>query len=47
MIEHEIGAIYDIPHGAGLTIVSPAWMKYVYKHDVNRFVSVCNKGMEC
>lgn len=38
MIEHEIGAIYDIPHGAGLTIVSPAWMKYVYKHDINRFV---------
>ena len=37
-IEHELSAIYDIAHGAGLAIVFPAWMKYVYKHDLNRFV---------
>ncbi len=37
-IEHELSGIYDIAHGAGLAIVFPAWMKYVYKHDVNRFV---------
>lgn len=37
-IEHEISAIYDIPHGAGLAIIFPAWMKYVYKHDLDRFV---------
>jgi alcohol dehydrogenase len=37
-IEHEISAVYDIAHGAGLAIVFPAWMKYVYKHDINRFV---------
>lgn len=37
-IEHELSAIYDIAHGAGLAIVFPAWMKYVYKHDINRFV---------
>lgn len=37
-IEHEISGIYDIAHGAGLAIVFPAWMKYVYKHDVDRFV---------
>lgn len=37
-IEHEISGIYDIAHGAGLAIVFPAWMKYVYKHDINRFV---------
>lgn len=36
-IEHEISGIYDIAHGAGLAIVFPAWMKYVYKHDVQRF----------
>ncbi|MDD3337332.1 MAG: iron-containing alcohol dehydrogenase [Lachnospiraceae bacterium] len=28
-IEHEISAIYDIAHGAGLAIVFPAWMRYV------------------
>lgn len=37
-IEHEISGIYDVAHGAGLAIVFPAWMKYVYKHDINRFV---------
>lgn len=36
-IEHELSAIYDIPHGAGLAIVFPAWMKHVYRHDVARF----------
>lgn len=36
-IEHEISAIYDIAHGAGLAIVFPAWMTYVLKHDVERF----------
>jgi alcohol dehydrogenase YqhD (iron-dependent ADH family) len=36
-IEHELSAIYDIPHGTGLAIIFPAWMKYVYRHDVARF----------
>ncbi len=42
-IEHELSAIYDIAHGAGLSIVFPAWMKYVYKHDVDRFVQFANR----
>jgi alcohol dehydrogenase len=37
MIEHELSAIYDITHGAGLSIIFPAWMKYVYMHNVARF----------
>ena len=37
-IEHELSGIYDVPHGAGLAVVFPAWMKYVYKHDIERFV---------
>ncbi|MDD6040896.1 MAG: iron-containing alcohol dehydrogenase [Clostridia bacterium] len=28
-MEHELSALYDIAHGAGLAIVFPAWMKYV------------------
>ncbi|MFP3983356.1 MAG: iron-containing alcohol dehydrogenase [Desulfurivibrionaceae bacterium] len=28
MIEHSLSAIYDIPHGAGLSVVMPAWMRY-------------------
>lgn len=43
MIEHEISGIYDIAHGAGLSIVFPAWMKYVYKEDVNRFAKWANR----
>ena len=27
-LEHELSALYDIAHGAGLAIVFPAWMKY-------------------
>ena len=38
MIEHEISAINDIAHGAGLAIIFPAWMKYVYKYNIDRFV---------
>jgi alcohol dehydrogenase YqhD (iron-dependent ADH family) len=37
-IEHEISAIYDIAHGAGLAIVFPNWMRYVYKERIDRFV---------
>ncbi len=37
-IEHELSGIYDIAHGAGLAIIFPAWMKYVYKNNMNRFV---------
>ncbi|MFH1901272.1 MAG: iron-containing alcohol dehydrogenase [Candidatus Omnitrophota bacterium] len=28
-IEHELSAIYDISHGAGLAIITPVWMRYV------------------
>ncbi|MEA1885224.1 MAG: iron-containing alcohol dehydrogenase [Thermotogota bacterium] len=31
MIEHELSALYDLTHGAGLAIIFPAWIKYVYK----------------
>lgn len=34
---HEISALYDTAHGATLTIVGPAWMKYVYKDNLARF----------
>lgn len=28
MIEHSLSALYDVPHGAGLGIVAPAWMRH-------------------
>ncbi|MFB6363530.1 iron-containing alcohol dehydrogenase [Paenibacillus elgii] len=37
-IEHEVSAIYDIAHAAGLSILFPNWMKYVYRSRLDRFV---------
>ncbi len=37
-IEHELSAFYDVAHGAGLAVIFPIWMKYVYEHDTKRFV---------
>lgn len=42
-IEHEISALYDIAHGAGLSIIFPAWMTYVYKNDVKRFIQFASR----
>jgi len=36
-IEHAVSAVYDIPHGGGLAIIFPNWMKYVYKENIPRF----------
>jgi alcohol dehydrogenase YqhD (iron-dependent ADH family) len=44
-IEHEMGAIYDIAHGAGLAIVFPAWCKYVFRHNLKRFVQFAVRVM--
>ncbi len=43
MIEHALSALYDIPHGAGLAIVLPAWMKWYSRsrpEQFNRFARV-------
>ncbi|MDH3067927.1 iron-containing alcohol dehydrogenase [Akkermansia sp. N21169] len=37
-MEHELSALYDIPHGAGLAVVTPAWMHYVYRANPGMFV---------
>jgi alcohol dehydrogenase YqhD (iron-dependent ADH family) len=35
MIEHSLSALYNIPHGAGLSIVIPAWMRwYEFKNPI-------------
>ncbi len=36
-MEHELSALYDIAHGAGLAIIFPAWMKYVCRFGMARF----------
>ncbi|WP_129729360.1 iron-containing alcohol dehydrogenase [Ectobacillus funiculus] len=36
-IEHAVSAVYDIPHGGGLAILFPNWMKHVLDENVLRF----------
>ncbi len=37
-LEHELSAIFDVAHGAGLAALWPSWARYVYKENVSRFV---------
>ena len=37
-LEHELSAFYGVAHGAGLAVIFPAWMKYVYTSGIDRFV---------
>ncbi|MDI9521233.1 MAG: iron-containing alcohol dehydrogenase [Bacillota bacterium] len=37
-MEHELSAAYDVAHGAGLAVLTPAWMKYVHKDNLDMFV---------
>lgn len=46
-IEHELSAIYDCAHGAGLAVVFPAWMTYNMKHDINRFAQLAVRVWGC
>ena len=36
-LAHELSTYYDTPHGAAMAIMFPAWMKYVYKEDMEIF----------
>ena len=39
-LEHELSAHHpEITHGAGLAVVMPAWMRYVWRSDPQRFLS--------
>ncbi|MFC4617661.1 iron-containing alcohol dehydrogenase [Camelliibacillus cellulosilyticus] len=42
-IEHEISAVYDIPHGGGLAIIFPHWMDYTKDVDPERFASLATE----
>ena len=37
-LEHELSALYGVAHGAGLAVMFPAWMEYVYPSGIDRFV---------
>ncbi len=46
-IEHELSALYDVAHGAGLAVTMPAVFKYVMKHNIMRFAQVAVRVWGC
>ena len=45
MMEHELGGMFDVTHGAGLAALWPSWARYVYKECMPRFVRYAIKVM--
>jgi len=51
-IGHELSALYELSHGASLSIVFPAWMSYNINEDAKRFARFAEKvwgvnGADC
>lgn len=46
-IEHELSALYDCAHGAGLAVTMPAVFLYNMKHDVMRFAQIAVRVWGC
>ena len=42
-IEHEMGGMFDVAHGAGLSAVWDSWARYVYKQNPERFARLGEK----
>lgn len=46
MLEHEIGGMFDVTHGAGLAAIWGTWARYVYKNCLPRFKRFALNVME-
>lgn len=46
-IEHELSALYDCAHGAGLAVVMPAVFTYTLRHDLMRFAKIAVRVWNC
>lgn len=46
-LEHELSALYDCAHGAGLAVAMPAVFTYSLSHDVNRFAKIAVRVWGC
>ena len=45
-MEHELGGLYDVAHGAGLAAIWGSWARYVYKNCLHRFKKFALNVME-
>lgn len=46
-LEHELSGKFDVPHGAGLTAIWPAWARYVYRKNIPRFAQFASNVFGC
>lgn len=44
-MEHEVSAMYDVTHGAGLAVVTPAYMTFMAKHNPKRIAQFAERVM--
>lgn len=44
-MEHELSAQYDVTHGAGLAVITPAWMEYVCRENIPMFLQFATRVM--
>lgn len=44
-LEHEMGGMFDVTHGAGLAAIWPSWARYVCASDLDRFVRFAQNVM--
>ncbi|MBR5967127.1 MAG: iron-containing alcohol dehydrogenase, partial [Lachnospiraceae bacterium] len=45
-LEHELGGLYDVAHGAGLAAIWGSWARFVYKNCLHRFKRFALNVME-
>lgn len=45
-LEHELGGMFDVTHGAGLAAIWPSWARYVYRDCLDRFVKYALRVMQ-
>jgi alcohol dehydrogenase YqhD (iron-dependent ADH family) len=43
MLEHPLSALYDLPHGAGLAVVGPAWMRYASRRAPEKYARLADQ----
>lgn len=47
-LEHPVSALHDsISHGAGLSVLFPAWAQFVMQYDIPKFAQLANRVWDC
>lgn len=47
-LEHPISALHDsVSHGAGLSVLFPAWAQFIMQYDIPKFAQLANRVWDC